>query len=269
MMQFRRRHHPVAGFILGLVPAATASAQGLPAALPPSAEPVPAPVAANEIGGSIARPLPPVILVPPQGAGPVWSQGPIDPVALEKLDSHPGFLQKKLHSWHWRRVQGRFYGYPEEFQPRPLGAALYEHGKIMAANGAAARLVLYRYDFVDGTSELSSRGMDQLIKFTAQLSVSPYPLIIERTIGDPALAESRRYAVLAKLAQSPCPLTSDRVLVGIPTPNGMSGTDAQIIAGNGIQRTQGFGPPIPLLSNGVNSASGVTSTGGGSSGITP
>ncbi len=266
MSKFRRRHHLVAGFILGLVPAATASAQGLPPVFTPTADPA-VPPPASMTGEMIVRPLPPVIEVPPQGAGPVWSQPPIDPIAVERLDK-PGFFQKKLRSWHWRRLQGRFYGYPEEFQPRPLGASLYEHGKIMVANGAAARLVLYRYDFVEGTSELTPRGMDQLVKFMSQLSVSPYPLIIERTTGDPALAEARRYAVLAKLAQSPVPLTSDRVLVGIPTPNGLSGTDAQIIAGNGIQRTQSYGPPIPLLSNGVNSPSSVTNSngGGGSSG---
>jgi hypothetical protein len=230
---------------------------------PAQGDPSSPPVAANEVGGPIVRPLPPVIVVPPEGVGPVWTQRPIDPVALQKLDK-PGFIQRKLDSWHWRRVQGRFYGYPEEFQPRPLGAALYEHGKIMVANGAAARLVLYRYDFIEGTAELSPRGIDQLVKFSAQMSVSPYPLIIERTIGEPSLAESRRYAVLAKLAGGPNPMTSDRVLVGVPIPNGMTGTDAQIIAGNGLQRTQGYGPPIPLLSNGVNSPGGVTSGSSGS-----
>jgi hypothetical protein len=264
MTQFRRRRHQVAGFILGLVPAATASAQGLPPALPPSVDPSAPLAAVNEVPGPIVRPLPPMIQVPPQGVGPVWAQTPLDPVALEKLDK-PGFIRKKLQSWHWRRFQGKFYGYPEEFQPRPLGAALYENGKVMVANAAAARLVLYHYDFVEGTAKLTPRGEDQLIKFTAQLSVSPYPLIIQRTIDDPPLAEKRRYAVLAWLAQSPCPLTSDRVLVGVPTPYGLSGTDAQIIAGNGIQRTQSYGPPIPLLSNGVNSPSSVTS-GGGSGG---
>jgi hypothetical protein len=266
MSQFRRRRHQVAGFILGLVPAATASAQGLPPVFPPSADPAAPPVASNGVGSPIFRPIPPVVLVPPEGAGPIWNKQPIDPIALEKLDSHPGFFHKKLHSWHWHRAQGRFYGYPEEFQPRPLGAALYENGKVMVANAAQARLVLFRYDFIEGTAELSPRGMDQLIKFSAQLAVSPYPLIIERTIGDPGLADARRFAVLAKLAQTPYPLMSDRVLVGVPIPNGMTGSDAQIIAGNGLSRTQNYGPVIPLLSNGVNSPSSVTGGGGGGNG---
>jgi hypothetical protein len=41
----------------------------------------------------------------------------------------------------------------------------------------------------------------------------------------------------------------------------MSGIDAHIIGSNSLTRTQQYGPPIPLQSNGVNSPSGVTSGG--------
>ncbi len=132
----------------------------------------------------------------------------------------------------------------------------------MVANAAEAGLVLYHYDFVEGSSELNPRGGDQLAKVAAQLAVSPFPLIVERTPDDPALAESRRYAVLARLARGPCPVPSDRVLVGVPKAHGLSGTDAQVIAGNALGRTQQYGPPIPINSNGVNSPSGVTSGSG-------
>ena len=60
----------------------------------------------------------------------------------------------------------------------------------------------------------------------------------------------------------PCPATSDRVLVGSPIAHGLSGPDAQIIAGNALNRTLGYGPPIPINSNGVNSPSGVTISAG-------
>src|SRR5438270_189787 len=83
----------------------------------------------------------------------------------------------------------------------------------------------------------------------------PIPVIVERTPEEPALAESRRYAVLAQLARGPMPVTSDRVLIGVPKPVGLTGSDAQIIAGNSLGRTQGYGPPIPINSNGVNSPS--------------
>ena len=266
-MSLIRRRRWVAGFILGLGPATSASAQDLPPALPPPSGPPGAEAAPMPPSPPLLRPVPPMVVVPPEGKRPIWAPAPIDPVALERWH-RPWFFQKKEQSWHWRRVQGKFLGYPEEFEPRPLGSSLYEHGKIMVANGAAARLVLYQYDFLDGTSELNQRGLDQLAKFTAQLSVSPFPLLVERTPGDPVLAERRRYAVLARLATGPCPLPSDRVLVGVPAAHGMSGVDAYIIGNNSLSRTQGYGPPIPLQSNGVNSPSGVTS-GGGGTGIGP
>ena len=243
-MSLNRRWRLAAGSLLGLGLAASASAQDLQ----PGAEP-----------STVVRPFPPVMPVPPGGIGPVWHPAPIDPVALER--HQPGKVAEKASSWKWRRHQGRFWGYPEEFEPRPLGASVYEHGKIMAANAVAARLVLFNYDFVDGTNVLNPRGMDQLAKFSAQLLASPYPLLVERTPENPLLAESRRYAVLAILARGPCPLTSDRVLVGVPTPHGMSGIDAHIIGSNALTRTQNYGPPIPLQSSGVNSPSGVTSGG--------
>jgi hypothetical protein len=272
-MSLIRHRRWFAGLILGLGlgSAASSSAQTplppLPA-LPPQVEPVRAQAGPNVALSPVYRPLPPIVEVPPEGVRPNWAPAPIDPVALERI-SHPPFAEKKERSWHWRRVQGRLLGYPEEYEPRPLGSSLYEHGKIMVANGAAARLVLYQYDFLDGTSELNQRGIDQLAKFTLQLAASPFPLMVERTPADPTLAERRRYAVLAKLAASPCPLPSDRVLVGVPIPNGMSGLDAYIIGNNSLSRTQNYGPAIPLQSSGVNSPSGVSSGGGGGAGITP
>jgi hypothetical protein len=259
-MSLIRRRRLFAGFILGLGSAASSSAQDLP----PVFQPLPGGPAGVQPGAVnspsfIARPMPPVMEVPPGGVGPIWAPAPLDPIALERHQA--GSVEKKARSWHWRRVQGKFWGYPEEFEPRPLGASLYEHGKIMVANGAAARLVLYQFDFIDGTSELSPRGVDQLAKFAVQLAASPFPLIVERT-PDLGLAERRRYAVLARLAGGPFPLPSDRVLVGVPTPNGMSGIDAHIIGSNSLTRTQQYGPPIPLQSNGVNSPSGVTGSGG-------
>jgi hypothetical protein len=261
MFQIGRRRL-LAGLILGfgLGPASISIAQDLPPALPPvdpaSLPPLPAAAAAPTF--PLVRPLPPVNQVPPRGALPIWRPAPIDPVALERRD-RPKHVEHKGLSWHWRRLQGRLWGYPEEFEPRPLGSAMYEAGKIMTANAAEASLVLHRYDFIDGTAELNTRGGDQLVKFSAQLAVSPFTLIVERTPEDPALAEARRFAVLARLARGPSPLPSERVLVGVPRARGMSGPDAQVIAGNALGRTQQYGPPIPINSNGVNSPSGVTS----------
>ncbi len=135
---------------------------------------------------------------------------------------------------------------------------MYDHALVMTANGAAARLTLYNYDFVQGSSELSPRGAEQLAKLVPQLLASPFPLIVERTPPTPAWRQARRELVATRLAQGPCPLPPDRVLVGVPIATGMTGVDAQIIAGNALGRVQQYGPPIPIHSNGVNSPSGVT-----------
>jgi hypothetical protein len=262
-----RRRRWVAGLILGLGPAATSRAQDLPPALPEGPLPVPsAPVAEAT---PIYRPSPVPVLVPPGGFRPTWYPPPIDPIALKRHEAH--HAEHKSRSRLWRCLQGKLWGYPEAFEPRPLGASLYENGLAMAANGAAARMTLYRFDFKPDSSELSPRGVDQLAKITAQLAVSPFPVIVERTPNEPALAESRRYAVLAQLARGPVPVPSDRVLIGVPKPIGLTGSDAQVIAGNSLGRTQGYGPPIPINSNGVNSPSGVTSSSGAASngGINP
>ena len=52
--------------------------------------------------------------------------------------------------------QGKFSGYPEDFAPRPLGAALYDHEPDDGGqNARAAKLVLFDFDFEPGTSRLS------------------------------------------------------------------------------------------------------------------
>ena len=255
------RRRWLAGLLLGLAPVSASEAQDLPAqaALPPLPAVEPSP---------FVRPRPPIVEVPPGGNLPGWRPNPLDPVALERWHQ-PGHVPHKARSWPWRRIQGRFWGYPEEFEPRPLGAALYEANMIQVANAAEVGLVLHRFDFLDGSNELNARGLDQLAKLAAQLSVSPFPLIVERTPEDPGLAESRRFVVLARLARGPVPVTSDRVLVGVPKAFGLSGTDAQVIAGNSLGRTQGYGPPIPIQSIGVNSPSGVTPPGATNINIAP
>jgi hypothetical protein len=264
MMSLIRRRRWVAGVILGLGSAARSPAQDLPPALPPmpegSAPGTPAPAVAAT---PILRPNPIPIHVPPAGIRPTWFPAPIDPIALKRHEAM--HVEYKSRSRLWRCLQGKLWGYPEAYEPRPLGSSLYDHGLAMAANGAAARMVLHQYDFLPGSSELNPRGLDQLFKLSAQMAASPFPLIVERTPDNPGLAESRRYAVLAHLARGPMPVTSDRVFVGVPSAVGLSGNDAFIISNNSLGRTQSYGPPIPINSNGVNSPSGVTSGSGGGS----
>ncbi len=254
----------VAGVGFSVVAIGPARGQApLPDALPP----LPAPMLeapSGAVGGPgmvipnvpEVRPTPAVVQVPPDGFRPTWSREADDPVATARRG--PKHVEFKKRSTFWRRLQGRFYGYPEEFVPRPLGAAVYDHALAMTANGAAARLTLYDYDFIQGSNELSSRGVEQLSKLAPQMLAGPYPLIVERTPENPGLASSRREMVAARLAGGPCPIPPDRVLVGTPIANGLSGINGQIISGNALGRVQQYGPPIPINSNGINSPGGVT-----------
>ena len=229
-----------AGLALGVVPGASAIAQDCPDPLPP---------------------LPPLIVatapvVAPRGGGLPQGLAPLDPVSLQTLQ--PKHVEHKQNSWHWRRAQGKILGYPEEFRPAPLGASVYAHGRAMVANGEAAHMVLHKFDFVDGSDQLKPRGLDELGKIAYRLTSNPYPLVIERTPNDPALAEARRVAVLSALATGPYPIDPARVVVAVPSAKGLSGINAQIIGANAMERVREFGPPIPINSNGVNSPSGVT-----------
>jgi hypothetical protein len=223
---------------LGLVPAGSAIAQGVPDPLPPL------PI----VAGSTV----PVILVPPALTGPPI----VDSAALVRHS--PKHVDRKRNSFVWRRLQGKMLGYPEDFAPRPLGASIYDHGRTMVANGDVARLALFQYDFVQGTEQLNPRGREQLAKHAARLAEGPYPLFIEPT-ADPKLAQGRRLAVLNATASWPFPIAPERVVVGRPSSTGLSGIEAQIIGANAMDRTAKYGPPIPINSNGVNSPSGVTS----------
>lgn len=249
----------LAGLGLGLVAVGPAAGQATPAMGPDPAfalPPLPPEPPALASGAPEVRVTRPVVAVPPGGIRPTWYREADDPVATAR--HAPKHVEHKRRSTLWRRLQGKFYGYPEEFVPRPLGAALYDHTLAMTANAAAARLTLYDYDFVQGSAELSPRGNEQLLKLSPQLLASPYPLIVERTLGNPPLAAARRELVAARLAQGPCPIPPDRVLVGEPIARGLSGTNAQVIANNALGRVQQYGPPIPINSTGINSPSGVT-----------
>jgi hypothetical protein len=143
-----------------------------------------------------------------------------------------------------RRLQEKFLGFPEEFVRPPLGAALYNNNNVQVANGIAARMTLYRYDFVEGTDQLTLRGRDQLAKIQAQLPSTFFPIIIERTPNNPELEASRRLAVVTELSQGSFPVPAERVLIGAPSSLGLRGVDGELIYQNQLGRMALGGPPV-------------------------
>ncbi|MCI0457427.1 MAG: hypothetical protein L0Z62_10700 [Gemmataceae bacterium] len=145
----------------------------------------------------------------------------------------------------WRRckdcLRRWFIGYPQEFEAPELGWSVQMHYERHVANGEAARMVLYHYDFVDCSPALNLRGRDRLAQLAPLLTHNPFPIVIERTPWDPALAEARRLAVLSELGAAPFAVPPERVVIGLPAANGLRGVEAEVINGNLMRQTRSYG----------------------------
>ncbi len=160
----------------------------------------------------------------------------------------------------WGSVSESYHGYPEEYDEPPLGTFVYAHGEAMVANGDAARLVLYDYDFVDCGDHLNDAGRERLARLACLLAETSCPLVVERLPGGQALSEARRAAVLAELGQLGYAVPPERVVVASPLNKGLRGVEAEVIYGNLIQNTQTRG----LLSGTGDFPTGVNIGGNGS-----
>lgn len=144
-------------------------------------------------------------------------------------------------SKHRARAQRKYLGYPEEFHDAPLGAMLNHHLGTSIANGRAARMTLYQYDFVPGSDKLKPRGRAQVAKFAAWLSHSPMLVFVEPSAGTPRLDEARRQTVLRELADGPCAIVPEQVLVGSYAGRGLEGLEALAIDRNRLSQTSARG----------------------------
>jgi hypothetical protein len=152
-----------------------------------------------------------------------------------------------LSRWRWHRTQCKrhlqehFLGYAEEFNEWPLGEAAYAHARTQAANGLAARMVFYHYDFVDGSSKLNLRGRDKLAEVAATLPTTFFPVVVERTPNQPDLDQSRKSVLLAELGRGSFPVPSERVLIGPSIANGMTGFESLLIYGRQLSNLSSGG----------------------------
>ena len=104
------------------------------------------------------------------------------------------------------------------------------------ANGNAARMVFYHYDFVEGTAQLNVRGRDKLVKVAQLLPATFLPVVIERTPSTPGLDEQRRAVLLAEHSGSRFPIPPERVVIGPPIAAGLTGYEAMFVYGNQLGR---------------------------------
>jgi hypothetical protein len=152
--------------------------------------------------------VPPPPFVAPQDCAP--RRGPIAR-CVARLKTH---------------VHEDFVGQPQFFDEPPLGAALYQNMGRMKNKADVHTFTLYRSDFIAGEPVLSPSGMRRLSFMSPRLSAWPGPVVIEWTPETPALAEARRYTVLAALQGASAPVPSERVVIGPSAYRGLMGPDA-------------------------------------------
>jgi hypothetical protein len=128
-----------------------------------------------------------------------------------------------------QRCQAKYWGYPEEFCDPPLGTMLMGYQMTQIANGQAARMALYQYDFLPESDQLNSRGRVQLARMAEWMTTNDFPVFVEPTSGDSELDELRRQTVWLELTGKYLSIPSERVLIGTPNVRGLDANDALLI----------------------------------------
>jgi hypothetical protein len=246
-----------------LVPKRVLVAEGLPAPAAPEIQILPAP-------RSVAQPTVQIspgnaaIVAQPGVTGGAAPEMPVSVAAGATPGRAPSFWQRCKH-----HLQECFLGFPEEFEAPPLGASVAAHYKTHVANGEAARMVLYHYDFVDGSELLNLRGRDKVAEIAGLLGHNFFPIVIERTPTCPQLAEARRVMLLNELAQCSFPIPPERVVIGPPIANGLRGVEAEVVYQNLIGQTQIGGSPTAGVAGAVGTGQGILPAGAGIGAASP
>lgn len=145
---------------------------------------------------------------------------------------HAPHCHRHLSNLKARLQVNQHWGYPEQFIEAPFGASLRCLMAAQIANGVAADMVLYHYDFygvdTDRAVALTPRGHMELAKIVRAIPYMPSPVLIETT-DDPALDASRRAYVLEQLAELGVTLDPDQVRSAVPPAPGLSGVEAEVI----------------------------------------
>ena len=162
--------------------------------------------------------------------------------------------------WHekcalWKAEQQyKWWGYPEEFEELPLGMHLEAARNVQIAKGQAARMVLYDYDFVEGSDKLNSRGQRQLYKIGTLMACNGSPIIVEWGQDTPKLDQARRLMVMGMLSSNGFAVSPERVQVGSPLAVGLRGVEATIIQQRQLSNTSSGGVNAAVGSGGFTSS---------------
>ena len=148
---------------------------------------------------------------------------------------HRETRRRGLRLWkpHFHKSHGR--GNRATCEP-PLGFFMYAAVNTQIANGEAARMVLYHYDFIQANDQLNARGAARLNKIAQLLPQNPFPVVIQQSLENRVLDEARRRTVLRELAKKPFPVAEQRVVIGEPPARGLDGVDAEAIHENLLEQ---------------------------------
>ncbi|HVW38063.1 MAG TPA: hypothetical protein VHB99_12185 [Pirellulales bacterium] len=142
---------------------------------------------------------------------------------------------------HKAHCRDKLWGYPEEFVPAQLGAAVADNISRQVARAQEARMVVYQYDFLPMSYELKPRARMALAKYGEWASHGAGPIFIEPTLGHPDLDEARRLAVWRELQCGPFAIPPEMIAVGCSEILGVRGGEALLIDKNLMMQTSARG----------------------------
>jgi len=111
----------------------------------------------------------------------------------------------------------------------PLGAISRAHWHTMETNGEASDFVMYRNEFVDGSTEFSPYGRDHIMEIAARMPSTPFPVIVQRSDNnaDPELDAARRQLVVQVLTDMGAQDAEQRTIVSQPYNDGINSLEAE------------------------------------------
>ena len=147
-----------------------------------------------------------------------------------------------------------------------MGACAAPRVCTQVRNGIAAQMVLYHYDFNDpdvgDPSKLTPYGLRHLGQIEKLLQGgNACPVMIEQTIGSPALDAARQVHVVTVLGESNL---APQVVIA-DTPAGLRGDEALFVHLNLLQQTRSGGATFVRQPTGATGSSGQAAGGSGTS----
>lgn len=139
----------------------------------------------------------------------------------------------------WDSGVDRFADIPPGAIPEPPHATVHRHFETQAAKAEADDFVFYRHEFYMDGKDLGPYGQYHLRLVANRIHQVPFPILIQAQ-PDPKLNEARRQTVILALKRVGLDDIDQRVIVGFPEAEGMSGEEAERVnaslpqAGTGV-----------------------------------